>query len=337
MFRFASIFLLFTCLSPLLLAADVHPYDSPNIYGQPVWIGEGEERFPAIYAEAAIPEPKGIVIMLHAAGEHPQWPVVIQLLREQLTDHGWNTLALQLPIPQASDRNLDRKAYIEMAGKKLQQAVNHVMPENPPTMVLLGHGLSANVILKRATERLDNNLLAVIGISINADAHQNIALNTLEHIQQLKLPILDLYAELDRYEVRKSAKQRKRAAKKAGNKDYRQLKIPGADHHFNSQSALLGSRVKSWLDATYHKQLKDAENMRGDKNGLIMEGMPVTGKEQQGMPIPPLETETTQMDQGEKESPPQPIIPADTALQQQAPANETNPPNPNPTGPEGLF
>jgi len=308
----------------------MHPYDSPNIYGQAIWIGEGEERFPAIYAEAAIPEPKGVVIMLHAAGEHPQWPVVIQLLREQLTDHGWNTLALQLPIPQASDRTLDRKAYVEMASKKLQQAINHVMPENPPVMVLLGHGLGANTMIKRASEHLDNNLLAVIGISINADAHQASALKTLEQISQLKLPVLDLYAELDRLEVRNSAIQRKRAAKKAGNKDYRQLKVPGADHHFNSQSALLGSRVKSWLDATYRKQLKEA----GKTKGSLME-TPAQAQQMKDVATPMLPIETTDPTINQTATETEMPTGEDTMMPTQT--NEMDPQSPNPTGPEGLF
>jgi len=330
MFRFASLFLLYTCLSPLLLAADVHPYDSPNIYGQAIWIGQGDERYPAIYAEAAVPEPKGVVIMLHAAGEHPQWPVVIQLLREQLTDHGWNTLALQLPIPQASDRTLDRKAYIEMAGKKLQQAINHMMPENPPVIVLLGHGLGANAMIKRASEHLDNNLLAVVGISINADAHQASALNTLQQISQLKLPILDLYAERDRFEVRNSAKQRKRAALKAGNKDFRQLKIPGADHHFNNQSALLGSRVKSWLDATYRKQLKEAEKTKDS----MME-MPAQEQGMKGITTPMLPTETAEPEMNKTDT--ETEMPTGEETMKPAQTNEMDPQSPNPTGPEGLF
>ncbi|MDH5184233.1 MAG: alpha/beta hydrolase family protein [Gammaproteobacteria bacterium] len=337
MFRIACIFTLLTCISLPVVAADTHPYESPNIFGQAIWIGEGEERFPAIYAEAAVPEAKGIIIMLHAEGEHPQWPMVIQLLREQLTDHGWNTLALQLPTPIASDRTLDRKAYTEMVGKKIQMAVNHVMPKNPPVMVLLGHGLGANAVIKRATEHLDNNLMAVIGVSINADAHQTEALNTLSHISQLNLPILDVYAERDRLEVRQSTKQRKRAALKAGNKNYRQLKIPGAEHHFYNHTAMLGSRVKSWLDATYRKTVQD----KGDKTEAFMKSNMETSidkkriKEAQMLPatdVPAVANTETSMPTENMLS----EIPAADKIDPD-PTTETKPVAPNPTGPEGLF
>lgn len=329
MFRIICLFTLLSCLNPAVLAADTHPYDSHTIFGQAIWIGEDEERFPALYAEAAAPEAKGMIIMLHAEGEHPQWPMVIQVLREQLTDHGWNTLALQLPTPIASARTLDRKAYTDMVSKKLQMAVNHVMPMNPPVMVLLGHGLGANAVIKRATEHLDNNLMAVIGVSINATAHQADALNTLEHISQLKLPILDIYAERDRFEVRQSSRQRKRASLKAGNKDYRQLKIPGAEHHFYNHTALLGSRVKSWLDATYRKLPEDGVDDMGEARKQSGMQVPVidSGKnEVEMMPPATAEKEAMPIEEPASESPMQPV-----------PANKDNPPIPNPTGPEGLF
>lgn len=333
MFRFTCLFVLLTCLGLPTVAAEAHPYDSPNIFGEAIWIGEGEERFPAIYAEAAAPEAKGVIIMLHAEGEHPQWPMVIQLLREQLTDHGWNTLALQLPTPIASARTLDRKAYTDMVGKKLQMAVNHVMPMNPPVMVLLGHGLGANAVIKRATEHLDNNLMAVIGVSINATAHQTDSLNTIDHISQLKLPILDVYAERDRFEVRQSSRQRKRASLKAGNKDYRQLKIPGAEHHFYNHTAMLGSRVKSWLDATYRKLSKDSNGIGKERkeSSIEMPAIDSGTKEPEMMPSATLETqaETKEVTPIEK--------PTSEGTMEPAPANEENPQVPNPTGPEGLF
>ena len=335
MFRIICAFALLTGLNLPVWAEDIHPYDSHTIFGQAIWIGEDKARFPALYAEAAAPEAKGVIIMLHAEGEHPQWPMVIQVLREQLTAHGWNTLALQLPTPIASARTLDRKAYTEMASEKLQMAVNHVMPMNPPVMVLLGHGLGANAVIKRATEHLDNNLMAVIGVSINATVDQTDALNTLEHIRQLKLPVLDVYAERDRFEVRQSSRDRKRASLKAGNKDYRQLKIPGASQHFYNHTDMLGSRVKSWLDATYRK-LPDEKTAPENR----LEAFPMTMPAISSSPKDTKAAAADAQDQKTKNVAEQ-VTPEETAAstsaEESVPANRADQQVPNPTGPEGLF
>ncbi|GAA6153844.1 DUF3530 family protein [Pseudoteredinibacter isoporae] len=68
-----------------------------------LWLGEGAERFLAVYQEAWRPLPYGAAIVLHRDGQHPRWPQTSQVLSDNLAKHGWTSLAISLPpsLPQA--------------------------------------------------------------------------------------------------------------------------------------------------------------------------------------------------------------------------------------------
>ncbi|MDH3355650.1 MAG: alpha/beta hydrolase family protein, partial [Chromatiales bacterium] len=41
---------------------------------------------------------RGAAIILHGRGLHPNWEQVVKPLRTLLPEHGWHTLALQMPV-----------------------------------------------------------------------------------------------------------------------------------------------------------------------------------------------------------------------------------------------
>ena len=186
---------LFSLIPPVFGAEpDRNPYDSPNLFGQAIWIGEGEQRFPAILAEAAVPKARGLVILLHAEGEHPEWPQVIHTLRRDLTDHGWTTLALELSAPPPSTGDVDLDAMAGKMDERLTLAINQSLQWDPPLLVLIGHGMAASVILNHTVEQQPPNLMALVGISMSANRFDPDSLNSAHALQLLKLPILDISA-----------------------------------------------------------------------------------------------------------------------------------------------
>lgn len=354
MFKRALIALLLGSLMAAVQAAEMeqNPYDSPNLFGRAVWIGEGESRFPAILGEAAVPESRGLVILMHAEGEHPEWPMVIQSLREGLTDHGWTTLALQLPSPPPGRSDYDAGALAEQMEQRLQMAMDYAMRMDPPLIVLVGHGLAASVALDHARQHHDSHLMAVVGISMRADPNEPDTLNSAVALRELKLPILDISAELDRLEVVNSRQRRDRAARRAGNDEYRQLVIPGADHHFYSHYVLLNKRVRSWLDAQYKKlQVEQlVKKRRQIRKEMMPEAKPRVELPEEPAQPPQNKSVADEMRDLVQEMPPsmeQAPENESTPMQQeknQEPAPEAEPPSPSmkpsgtdPMGPGGLF
>ncbi|MBD3669463.1 MAG: DUF3530 family protein [Gammaproteobacteria bacterium] len=338
-----ALFLLLCSSLALAAEMDEHPYDSPNLFGRPVWIGEGEARFPALLGEAAVPESRGLVILLHAEGEHPEWPRVIQGLRQDLTDHEWTTLALQLPIPDAGNTDFDADALAAQMKRRLQMALDYAVEMDPPLLILIGHSSAASVALDYARQHNDPPLMAVVGISMRANPHESDVLNSATSLRELELPILDIYAERDRLEVLNSLQRRDRAARRAGNDDYRQLVIPGADHHFYNHDTLLNKRVRSWLDARY-KQLK-LEQLVKSKHTI---------EDTSQVELPPAEPEPAprtiidEMNDLAEEMPPS-LQEMPDMMQEREMNNpegsagskpesqQTEPPATSPTGPGGLF
>lgn len=58
-----------------------------------------EQSFYGLYLPGRSAEPQGGVLILHDLEQHGHWPVLVGPLRENLPEHGWATLAVELPSP----------------------------------------------------------------------------------------------------------------------------------------------------------------------------------------------------------------------------------------------
>ena len=73
------------------------------VVGDAVWLETAAgRRYLAIHAPAA--KPKGAVVIVHGIGVHPDHGV-IGVLRSKLTDLGWTSLSVQMPVQAADARS----------------------------------------------------------------------------------------------------------------------------------------------------------------------------------------------------------------------------------------
>ena len=66
------------------------------------WLQTGEEKFLSLFEQDNTGTPQGAILMLHAEGQHPNWPLTLKTMRTNLPDYGWITLAIALPAPDQS-------------------------------------------------------------------------------------------------------------------------------------------------------------------------------------------------------------------------------------------
>ena len=66
------------------------------VVGEPLWLNARQHKFLALYAPPAQAGNRG-VILIHGRGVHPAWGF-IDTLRSDLTEAGFHTLSLQMPI-----------------------------------------------------------------------------------------------------------------------------------------------------------------------------------------------------------------------------------------------
>ena len=73
-------------------------------------------------------------------------------------------------------------------------------------------------------------------------------MNSIKALEKITVPVLDLYGDEDLELVLNSSSARVESAKKAGNKNYTQVKLSGSNHFFDDKEDELVEAVAEWLD-----------------------------------------------------------------------------------------
>lgn len=215
------------------------------IDGEAIWLNDGNSDFLGIYTEAAEDMGRAVIVM-HGSGIHPDWQQVIQPLRVGLTEHNWNTLSIQMPIlPNDAEYPEYAPLYDEVA-QRIDAAIEYLKKKGSKEIVLIGHSQGASMTAYYLSKsKQDINGFVAIGMATFADDPR---MDVIRSLQSIKIPVLDIYADGDLDVVLKSIKARAEAAKKAGNKNYTQLKIAGSNHFYDGKEEELVEAVAAWLE-----------------------------------------------------------------------------------------
>jgi len=212
------------------------------------------QQFIGIYQKSALPVTLGGVIILHGLGQNPDSPSVIRPLRNRLTRSGWDTLALQMPVPSMhSSGHLFPEieaiypALASEAIARINAAVQFFENRENTNLAIVGHGLGANMAVSYLTNDPAKKFQALVSISMN---HYHPA-NFTQSLSQLTLPVIDIYGSRDIKPVISGADSRKSAiVVDAANSYYRQSMIEGANHYYTGLEPELVSTVRAWLKKT---------------------------------------------------------------------------------------
>jgi pimeloyl-ACP methyl ester carboxylesterase len=199
----------------------------------------------ALYTRPTAGGAKGTVILLHDLGGHADWPGVIAGLRRSLPRQGWATLSVQLPLPASGTAATRPEAFLDQASARIDAALAFLRAENETNIVALGHGLGAVAALDYAAAHGEAfRGLVLVGLPHFRDGAPRLA--TADNLSRVTLPVLDLFGANERLEVVDTAALRREAPGRRD--DYLQLMVPGADHFFHGQEAILAARVRGWLE-----------------------------------------------------------------------------------------
>ena len=213
--------------------------------GEAVWLDDGTSKFLGIYTEAENDKGRAVIIM-HGTGIHPDWQQVIQPLRVGLTEHNWNTLAIQMPIlPNEAEYHEYAPLYDEVA-PRIDAAIEYLKKNGSKEIVLIGHSQGAAMTayyLSTSKQAIEG--FVAIGMASFADDPR---MNSIKALEKIKLPVLDIYGDDDLEGIMKSVGDRAAAAKKAGNTSYTQVEVAGSNHFFDDKEDELVEAVAGWLD-----------------------------------------------------------------------------------------
>lgn len=211
--------------------------------GEAVYLSDGKADFLAIDTRADDPQETGVIV-IHGIGIHPDWETVIQPLRVQLAEQGWNTLSLQMPILGNDATGMDYRPLMKEVPARIDAGIRQLYKAGAKKVVIVAHSLGAQManyylahkkIYQEA--KTETPIVGYVGIGMNT--------GNMLHLKKIKIPVLDLFGENDLPGVLESAPLREKAA--AHNKKYRQQKVAGASHFFEDKDDELVKAVKDAL------------------------------------------------------------------------------------------
>ena len=218
--------------------------------GEALWLNDGSSDFLGIYTEAGEDRGRAVIVM-HGTGIHPDWQQVIQPLRVDLTEHGWNTLSIQMPIlPNEAEYHEYAPLYDEVA-PRINAAIEYLNKNGSKEIVLIGHSQGAAMTAYYlSTPRQNVKGFVAIGMAAFAGDER---MNSIKALETIRVPVLDIYGDEDLEDILKSVDARAGAAKKAGNTDFTQVEVAGSNHFFDGRETELVETVAKWLDRSTAK------------------------------------------------------------------------------------
>ncbi|MDZ7661935.1 alpha/beta fold hydrolase [Thiohalophilus sp.] len=214
--------------------------------GEAIWLEPRDEPVLALATEHTTEKAKGAAIVVHGIGAHPNWPEVIHPLRSRLPDHGWMTLSVQMPILENQADARDYEPLFAEVAPRFEAAIAYLREQGIENIVILAHSMGAAMSTHYLASNPDHPVRGFVGIGMNQSKIDK--MDNAHNLEKITIPVLDLYGSRDLEGVMASVKQRATGAARAGNNNYRQVEIEGADHFFNGMADTMVKRVSRWLD-----------------------------------------------------------------------------------------
>lgn len=216
---------------------------------------KSDSTFFSIYTAHTTSSAKGAIVLIHGTGAHPDWNDIIHPLRVALPDKGWATLSIQLPLLLADEKSTqNRTQVIQSSVPRMDAAINFLREKEYDYIAIISHSfgtlMALNFLQLKVDKKTPNgqpliNSAILIG---TPSSGTSAPLNSSIMIEEIKIPLLDLYGSEDLDSVLRSAKARKTAANKAQNMNFRQVETIGANHFYQGLDAELIIYVANWLN-----------------------------------------------------------------------------------------
>lgn len=213
--------------------------------GEAHYLNDGKSGFLSLVTESREGESPYGAVVIHGTGVHPNWETVVQPLRIGLSEQGWHTISIQMPVLANEATHEDYTAVFPEAPARIDAAVKYLKDElGVKRVVLVAHSLGSSM----TAYHLNLNKPAVDGfvaIGMSAEPASDPMRDNLALLKGIDLPMLDLSGSEDLAEVVSTSAAREQS--QSHNKAYTQIIEPGADHFFEGEEAALLNHVTNWL------------------------------------------------------------------------------------------
>ncbi len=204
----------------------------------------GEVSFTVLEKPAMTAFTKGTVILVPDWSQHPASPRMINLLRQQLVDYGWNTMAMMVPEPLTETNGEILLTYQTELLQRLQ-AVMKSAENNPGSIIVIAQGSSGafiNQLYQSGQLKPPEGLILLSAYLPDKALNQAVSLALAKH----KVPTLDLQQQQDNPFVMASSQLRLQLVRKHIKEIYRQRLLPGSFDQPQNQQWVF-NEVYGWL------------------------------------------------------------------------------------------
>lgn len=203
---------------------------------------DGRDVF-GIYTEAQ-DESKNGMIVVHGTGIHPNWDQVVQPIRVRMTEHGWNTLSIQMPILHNEAEYKDYVPLYPEVPPRLKAAEQYLLDAGMEKIVIVAHSQGATMSSYYLARNPNSKVSEFVAIGMGA-TQKDSELNSALALKKINIPVLDLYGSDDLPGVMETIDNRKQGA--AHNAEYSQQEVAGANHFFDGKNDALIDAIQGWL------------------------------------------------------------------------------------------
>ena len=201
-------------------------------------------------AVSKIKEANGVVILVHGMGAHPDWPDVISPLRIHLTDLGWSTFSIQMPILSPEESVAEYGKTLVVANSRISAAVEYFHAWDMEPIILLGYSFGAAQAASYLASDKPEHVAAFVSVSMLAQKFIKPKLDVFKFIGGINIPMLDIYGKEDLEDVRRGIDDRRLAASKNSNYAFQQIELQRAGHNYLGTEKALVEQIQHWLHQT---------------------------------------------------------------------------------------
>lgn len=215
------------------------------IDGDAVWLDAGGHEFLAIETPDTDESAKRALIVVHGVGVHPDWDQVIKPIRVDMTEQGWHTLSIQMPVLANDAESYQYTPLFDEVPARFEAAIKYLQEQGMQQIVIAAHSMGAAMSAFYLAETPNSPVKAFVAVGLNA-ANKDPRVNAANSLAKIKIPVIEIYGSEDIPPVLETAQLRAEAAQKAGN-DYDQIVVEGAGHFFDNHEETLLEHVHQWL------------------------------------------------------------------------------------------
>ncbi len=241
--------------------------DTSNI----TWLGTppAEKAFLSLYRADQTGHKRGLVLLLHDLGEHPDAPGLLQNLRKNLPMYGFSTMSVAMPNfselfsktetkTEGKSQQKTKTATIEpkfaelteltqLAQNRLQHSLQYISKKGSPNVFFLAFGISANWIYTLLSNSAKTDTLKGIILINGYQPRQLKDFDLIQYSIDQNTPLLDLMDP--NHEHYSQMQLRPIRAKQKSKKNYRSLEssLSVASLQTNKNAYILEKKIIGWM------------------------------------------------------------------------------------------